>query len=401
MYWKRFTIGLIVLILLLSVVAGCKESAKPTVAPATPTATKTAAPATPTTAPGTPTVAPATPTVAPATPTTAPATPAPVKPMTLKFGAWYPPGIPAAVAADWYLIEAEKRSGGRIKFERYWAEALAPAKELLNALDAGIADVAILLPSYYPGNVPLATVGGLTYYLTDDIWPSFMAFNDLYTQVPAMNEELAKYKSRFLAPVGTAPYFVLTKRPVKALGDLKGLKLRASASEAVLMKELGAVPVSIAAPELFTALERGTVDGVVMGPSALTSYKLEEIAKNYWLLPAGGYAYILGIRDDVWKKISADLQKILLDLAKDYVPAYRQIYQIDGDSAGLEKMKAAGVTITKPPDEDIAKIRAIANTAITAVWIADNAARGLPGQLVYDTYANLIKKYEPLNPYKK
>lgn len=394
MYWKRFTIGLIVLILLLSVVAGCKESAKPTVAPATPTATKTAAPATPTTAPGTPTVA-------PATPTTAPATPAPVKPMVLKFGSWYPPGIPAAVAADWYLIEAEKRSGGRIKFERYWAEALAPGKELLDALDAGIADVAILLPSYYPGKVPLATVGGLSYYLTDDIWTSFMAFNDLYAQVPAMNEELAKYKSRFLAPVGTAPYFVLTKRPVKTLADLKGLKLRASASEAVLMKELGAVPVSIVAPELFTALERGTVDGAVMGPSALTSYKLEEVAKNYLLLPAGGYAYMLGIRDATWKKISADLQQMMLDLAKESVPAYRQIYQIDGDKAGLEKMKAAGVTINTPSAEDIAKIRELANAAITAVWIADNAARGLPGQLVYDTYANLIKKYELLNPYKK
>lgn len=373
MKWRKVTVAFLVVMLLLGAAVGCSKPATPTPVPATPTQAVSPTP-----------------------------TPAAVKPITLKFGAWVSATAAFGKAQDWYLSQVENRSGGRIKFERYWSGSLAPADQLLDALSSGIADVATVMPTYYPSKLPLGTVGSLAYEsgATKDIWTAFTAYTDLYSQTPALQQELAKYHTRFLAPAGTSPYYLISRREIKSIADLKGLKARALDQEATLLSSLGGVPVNMAAPELFDALQRGTIDGVVFSPSGVTAYGLQDAAKFFWQLPMGGQVFFLGIRDAAWNSIPSDLQKLMSDVAKEVPKSYEQIYQIDGDGASLAKMKAAGVAVSAPSADDIAKVEAAIPNAVK-VWEDDLSSKGLPGKEVYDTYVSLLKKYEPSNPFKK
>ncbi len=73
------------------------------------------------------------------------------KPLILKVAIFTPAGITYTKANCWILEEIEKRSKGRIKFEYYFSASLLPAKETVNGLKTGVADIAIASGAYEPG----------------------------------------------------------------------------------------------------------------------------------------------------------------------------------------------------------------------------------------------------------
>ena len=90
---------------------------------------------------------------------------APAKPMILKASIQTPAKMPFAQILYWWLDEVEKRSGGRINFERYPGESLAKAAEQLDALESGMADVSLFVTTYTPGKIPLNTITALPFSL--------------------------------------------------------------------------------------------------------------------------------------------------------------------------------------------------------------------------------------------
>jgi TRAP-type C4-dicarboxylate transport system substrate-binding protein len=87
--------------------------------------------------------------------------------MILKASIQTPANMPFAQILYWWLDEVEKRSGGRIKFERYPGESLAKAAEQLDALESGMADVSLFVTTYTPGKIPLNTLTALPFSLRE------------------------------------------------------------------------------------------------------------------------------------------------------------------------------------------------------------------------------------------
>jgi TRAP-type C4-dicarboxylate transport system substrate-binding protein len=72
------------------------------------------------------------------------------------------------------------------------------------------------------------------------------------------------------------------KEPVRLLEDLAGLKLRVGTPVmANMVKALSGTPVNIAAPETYTALERGVVDGTIFPWEAISSFNLAEVLRHH------------------------------------------------------------------------------------------------------------------------
>lgn len=321
------------------------------------------------------------------------------KPIVLKFGSWVSGKSVFAQAQDWYLLEVEKRTNGRVKFERYWSGSLAPDKELLEAVEAGVADVATVLPAYYPGKLPLGTIGSIP-LVWINIYEFGMAFHDLYKEVPELKNELSKYGARFLTPVATSQYGIGSVSKIDSLAALKGKKTRAIGHQATLINALGGVPVSMPAPEIYTAIERGTIDAVALSPSGITAYGIESATKFYWDIPIGGQGFMLAINEKVWKKLPADIQKIMEEVALEHPKHYQQIYQIDGDGASLKKMQSVGIQIIEAPDSAAAEVKKVATQVIWDKWVAEMEAKGLPGRKVLDKFVELVEKYKAISPFK-
>ncbi len=82
---------------------------------------------------------------------------------------------------------------------------------------------------------------------------------------------------------------LMTNKVVKKPEDLAGVKLRTpSADQAEIIKGLGGIPVAMPMPQTYTAIEKGVVDGALVGISVVQSFKLAEVVKNYVIdLPMG------------------------------------------------------------------------------------------------------------------
>lgn len=321
------------------------------------------------------------------------------KPIVLKSLIQTPPKGRFAIVFSAYLDEVEKRTNGRIKFERYYSSALAKPPQILEATGAGIADLSLFISNYTPGKVPLATVGSLPCNY-EHVWVAAKAFMELYKTIPAMDKEMANNNVKMVTAYGTGPFYCLNNKNIQSLEAMKGLKIAVDGPSGLLIKALGASPVGMPITEVFTALGRGTVDGAVFGPSAITAFGMQDAGKYLWKIILGGGVGPVAINMDKWKNMSPDLQKIMLEAGEDHPKAIEQIYQIEGDNVSLERIKKAGVTVTEATDQEQAEVDRITKESVWSKWAKDLDAKGLPGSQVLEAYLQNLKKYEPLCPFK-
>lgn len=340
------------------------------------------------------------PTTAPAKPPAATPAPSPVAAaFTIKYGSHVTAAGPMSKAHDWFMTQVEQRSGGRVKFERYWSESLAPAKEMIGAISSGAADSGYVIASYQPSKVPLLTMAHLP-VLVSDIYPAVMAMRDLYQQVPAMNEELTKNNMRPMAYIAWSTFELLTTKPVNTLDDLKGMKLRAMGDTGQVAKALGAIPVEMAAPEVNEGMARGTIDGTIMNPSAVLSYSLHDVGKYYWRMPFGGALALMAINQKKWDSLPADIQQIIKQVDLEFAEPLHRTYQIQGEGAGVELMKTKGLRITSPTAVEIARVRQVARDVVWNNWAKSMEDKGLPAKKALDTFVSLQEKYAATSPFK-
>jgi len=322
------------------------------------------------------------------------------KPLVLKVSFWThaPEKNLYSRANGWILREVEKRAKGRIKFEYYYSGSLLPGRETVAGLRDGVADIAFCVSFYEPGKLPLSTVttlplAGKNYYSTA------MALRELM-KTPEMKAELDKFNIKFLSHCTNSSYALWSSKPIKSIEDIKGKKLRAIGGQAKMVKALGGVPVSVVSTELYTALERRTLDGTLANPTFGTDYKFQEVCPNYYEMMFGNAGIFLGINKNSWKKIPADIQQMFTDLAEDAAKAGHEIYELKGVKKLKSLEKQGIVTITKPSAADSEKATAIAQNSVWKEWVEKMEKKGLPGQKVLDNYLRLVSKWDARNPFK-
>ena len=317
--------------------------------------------------------------------------------VTIRYSVWAPaPPNPFTRNQTYYWDKLQELTEGRIQMDYYFGGTLMPSKETMTGLKDGIADAACVLPAYHPGHVPLWNVGSLV--VTGDLWACCMATVDL-AEHPALKEELARWNCRYVGPVASGPYWIISTKPVKNLDDLKGLKLRALGEQAKFLSALGAVPVSMPYPEVHEAISKGTIDGAVSNWVTGNIYKLHEVAKYMYMLEVGGSGFIMAITDDTWSKISADDQKIMVDLVPDQARHYAEDYWLNGNREGKKVCVPAGVQVTPISAEDEARAKG-AMKPLWDVWAEEREKEGLPGKEIMELWTNAIQKYEAISPFK-
>jgi len=329
-----------------------------------------------------------------ATPTPAPAvspTPAPIKPMTLKIHTWGPPRA-FTKGWEWWAEEVTKRTDGAIKFELFFNEALGGAKDQLDNIKAGLFEIGPFYPGYAPGKSPLYNIVSLP-GLTDDVVAMSKALADI-SAMPEMQAELKQWNAKFLFAATVPSYSYMGKKPVRKVEDLKGLRIRTVGEQAKLAERLGVVPVSMPAPEIYEALERGTIDGAFFPWTyGFGSYGLYEVSKYAAIIGIGATAGPVVINIDTWNRLDPRVQEIMLDVARLVPEKYAEIYA-EIDKKWLAKFKERGIEIYEFPPEEKAKVRELGGKPLWDAWAQDLEKKGLPGRKVLDAFLAAIAKYE-------
>lgn len=262
-----------------------------------------------------------------------------------------------------YLDLVEKKSNGRIKFQRFAAGGLAKAKEALDGIEVGMFDVLLSYPSYYAGHVPEGQI-----FLTPFLFKSMKNIYDVYyhTEVGSLLTQAYKGKGSIIVGLQFMAANVLaTSKKVDSLAGLKGMKIRAPGGlGAKTVTAMGAAPVMLVGSEIYTALQRGTVDGYIYPLYSNWDYKFYEQAK-YILQPSLGYIITyIWVSQKTFNSLPKDLQKVVMDAGKEHA-AYTLAWAQGSDDAIWKKLQGVGVSKVELPKADTDKL---AKTLRSTVW---------------------------------
>ncbi|MEH7246861.1 TRAP transporter substrate-binding protein DctP [Neobacillus niacini] len=215
-----------------------------------------------------------------------------------------------------FMEKVEELGKGKVEIEFYPDGQLGSPADMINLANSGAADLVELGPSYIPGKLVLGNVFQLPGALPDAeigskvIWDVFKDEDSIIRK--------ADFTDNKLIPLlgATLPlYQIVTteKKPLKDFKDLEGLKLRsAGGAQDLMVKNLGAVPVSMDRSEVYTALERGTLDGGVFNLPSLEANKTIEVMKNLTTnANVTSFVVSLGINEKKWSTMPEDVKDIL------------------------------------------------------------------------------------------
>ncbi len=314
------------------------------------------------------------------------------KPLELRLAHGWSPKHHVHVILDKWVKDVEKATDGRVKITIFPGGALSTAVQLYDSARTGVADLAWFLQGYTPGKFPLTSVIELPFMGTSGRQAS-QAIWELYASSPEMQAEYVGVKVLSMWTVDTGQ-LMTTRKIVRNVDDIKGLKLRIGSDTLKPTAEaLGAVPILMPIGELFDSLQKGVVDGTLLGTSAIRTFKLAPILGGMTIGHFFVNAQALGINQNIWEKISAADQKTMMDLAGMRMAKEMGLKYDSEGKVGYDDAVAAKVEIVQMPATEMAKWKD-AVAGIYKTWIADMNAKGLPGQQIYNKTNELIKKYE-------
>ena len=180
------------------------------------------------------------------------------------------------------------------------------------------------------------------------------------------------------------------QKEINSLDDLQGLKMRIPGFAGEVMARLGAKPTNIPAGELYTALERRTIDALEwVGPSLDLRMGFHKIAPYYytgWHEPATELQFLVNKR--TWKKLPEDLQEILrVAMRTAAYDMYIQSYHASAEN--LDKMLTEYPNIqVKPFPNDVVDAMRKANAEL----LAEKAAADPLAAEILKSQAEYLKK---------
>ncbi|MBP8229057.1 MAG: TRAP transporter substrate-binding protein [Xylophilus sp.] len=262
------------------------------------------------------------------------------------------------VAIDTFAKEVAARTGGRYKVETFYNGSLGGERESIEAVQLGTQELAFSSTGPVPNFVPDAKILDVPFLFRDK------AHARAVLDGPIGQELLTKFDAKGFKALAWAEngfrHMTNSKRDVKAPDDLKGLKMRTMENPVHIAayKGLGIITTPMAFPEVFTALQQGTVDGQENPLPVIMSAKFSQVQKH---LSLTGHVYspcIFVMNKGSFDKLSAADKTAFLDAAKVAAKANRD--RVDQDDAnGVKELRAQGMTVI----EDVDKAKFVAQLA--------------------------------------
>ena len=208
-----------------------------------------------------------------------------------------------------WIAKIEKAANGKLKFNVYYSQTLAKGPDTWNAVKTGIADSGWCFHGYWSGMTSLSDVVSLPSIPFKTAEEISGAFWKLYEKFPTLRDQ---YKENHIVLVYTSnPYILITtKKQVKTMEDIKGLKIRMMGGPSTeQMKALGGVPVSVPMPDNYIALQKGVTDGMGAPWEAVLSFRLYEVVKYYTEgTPFPAVYFSIAFNKNKWDSLPKDIQ---------------------------------------------------------------------------------------------
>lgn len=267
------------------------------------------------------------------------------------FAGSIPKNTPTGVGMEFFVNELNEKSGGSIEAAAYYDTELGDATSMIQGLQQGTVDIGVSGNSYYSGLVPEIQVYELPFL--------FSGIEEARAAVDGPTKDAIFQKLEEKGIIGLCFWengmrqLSNNVRPVKTPADLNGIKMRTlpATVQVEAWKALGALPASIDASELYTALQVGTVSAQENPLAEIEFRKFYEVQKYITMTNHVYTPFCLSM-----SKITADkLTPEQLQIVKDAAAAAQKVQREAAEKADQEakqKLLDAGIAFEENPEID-------------------------------------------------
>ena len=275
-----------------------------------------------------------------------------------------------------WMKKVEEDSQGSIRMELYANNTLTKDNQAWMAVRNGIADMAWLPMGRYPGMNPLLEVIGLGGLAYEDAMGATARGWNVLDSVPAAMKPFAA--NRLIALYSTDTAFLLTRKPVRTLEDLRGMKIRCTSVYVGSLKALGAVPVVLGMPDVYMSLQKGVIDGLICDWESVSGFRLYDEAKYVTdNVPLGMVTFCIAMNQRVYNKLPQKAQQAI-DANSGRAGSLWLAKRFSYDSRGLQPEIAPHLReIITLSEAERARWSELVGRPLWEQWLADMNRKGL------------------------
>ncbi|MDF1719440.1 MAG: TRAP transporter substrate-binding protein DctP [Minwuia sp.] len=256
-------------------------------------------------------------------------------------------------------LENVKQIGGETVNIQISGPEVVPIFEQLQPVVSGVFDMLYTHPVFHAGEGGLAlTVDAI------DIDPIARRKSGVWDYVDTFYQETHGLKMIAMMSVSMSGYHLFTKEPLSAAGDLAGRKVRGTPTYHGVIRALGAEPVVLPGSQIYSALQKGVVEGAGWPAAGMVSMKHYEVAR-YRLRPTFGVAtQPVFVNMEAWEKLSDAEKSVLLQAGEKTeleMPWIGNAIQAEEDAA----LNDLGVAVVELSPETAEKVQ---SAFIQSIW---------------------------------
>jgi TRAP-type mannitol/chloroaromatic compound transport system substrate-binding protein len=264
---------------------------------------------------------------------------------------------------DWAVLEKwcahlKAASGGRLDITPHAGGEIMPVMETFDAVSSGMLKIDFSYGPYWIGKLPMAIYASGIPPFTLTRWEQYKVLYYELGLEKLIRDAYAKHNIFYVAAMPTNNAVMLGKFPVHKAADLKGKKFRATGLYAEVLNEAGASATYFPWGEIYGALEKGTIDGVIAGPlSSQADSGFHEPTKYLLETPITPVdAWSLHVNMDAWNELPDDLKALLVESASYAADLFTGSYFVHDVQWRKKIVAEHGFTITTLPEEEQRKM---------------------------------------------
>ncbi|MFC6673315.1 TRAP transporter substrate-binding protein [Marinobacterium aestuariivivens] len=314
------------------------------------------------------------------------AVPAQAADVTLRFAHPWPGTSDIARGLEAWGDSLEQASNERIEVEFYPAQTLTKAAKGYDAVVGQIADVAATVQGYTANRFPLTQVIELP-GLVDSAAQGSCVLQQLYDAGDIAGE----YEDSHVLFVWTngPGHLHMKDKQVTKPEDVSGLRIRRPTTVVgQLLENLGAQPVGMPAPDAYTALQRGVIDGVAISWDGALVFRLNEVASHHTELNLYSLSFVVTMNKGVYDRLPDDLKQVLDQHSGEKWSQFMARIFDDLDQQSRADAKAMGHEV-KELDSEIQAAWQPALERVTESYLDELEGQGLPARKVYSQAQSL------------
>ncbi|MCW5774207.1 MAG: TRAP transporter substrate-binding protein DctP [Rhodospirillaceae bacterium] len=232
---------------------------------------------------------------------------------TVRAVGFIPKNHPVMAQANAWVKAINEKLKGKFQVNYVGGPEVIGRYEQLNAIRNGVIDMLFAAEADFQDQIP--EVGAFT---LSRLSPAEERKSGFYDMMAKAHERV---NVRYIGRVQYGDFYLWFKKKPENLASLKGLKMRTGSLYDKFMRKLGMVPVTINAPETYTALEQGTVDGLGWPVFGVKRLGWSRQVKYVLDLPFYGASNIGALMNiNKWKSLPPDVQKSIMDVTAEFEP---------------------------------------------------------------------------------